>query len=92
MMAHTFRGMPCLPLSSMVFFGFGEELLFRGYIQFRLNYAFGKPFKFMDVNYGWGILITSALFGFMHVVNVGSLVGGRLVLSFDQNLNLNIYE
>ena len=73
-------------LSAIVFYvfflGFGEELLFRGYIQSRLNYAFGKPFKFIDVTCGWGIVITSALFGFMHVINVGSLVGGRLELSW----------
>ncbi len=72
-------------LSAIVFYvfflGFGEELLFRGYIQSRLNYAFGKPFKFIGVNCGWGILITSALFGFMHVLNVGSLVGGRWELA-----------
>jgi uncharacterized protein len=62
------------------FVGFGEELLFRGYIQSRLNAAFCKPFKFIGVNYGWGIVITSALFGLMHVLNIGSLVGGRFEL------------
>jgi membrane protease YdiL (CAAX protease family) len=55
----------------------GEELLFRGYIQSRLNEAFGKPFQFYGVHWGWGILITSLLFGFMHVVNTGSLVIGH---------------
>ncbi len=73
-------------LSAIVFYvfflGLGEELLFRGYIQSRLNYAFGKPIKFIGVNCGRGILITSALFGFMHVLNVGSLVGGRWELAW----------
>ncbi|BCX03372.1 MAG: hypothetical protein KatS3mg053_1310 [Candidatus Roseilinea sp.] len=68
-------------LSAFVFYvfflGLGEELLFRGYIQSRLNIAFGKPFRFFGVNYGWGIAITAALFGLMHVLNLGSLVGGR---------------
>jgi membrane protease YdiL (CAAX protease family) len=58
------------------FLGLGEELLFRGYIQSRLNAAFGKPFQFFGVNWGWGIVITSLLFGFMHVLNLGSLGRG----------------
>lgn len=73
-------------LSAIVFYlffvGFGEELLFRGYIQSRLNVAFGRPYKFMGVNYGWGIVITSALFGLMHVLNIGSLVGGHWELAW----------
>ncbi len=56
------------------FLGLGEELLFRGYIQSRLNAAFGMPFRFYGVCWGWGILIASVLFGLMHVINTGSLV------------------
>jgi membrane protease YdiL (CAAX protease family) len=63
------------------FLGLGEELLFRGYIQSRLNAAFGKPFQFYGVNWGWGIIIASVLFGFMHVLNIGSLVNGDWELS-----------
>lgn len=59
------------------FLGFGEELLFRGYIQSRLNTAFGKPFQFFGVSWGWGILITSVLFGFFHILNLGSLTTGH---------------
>ncbi len=51
------------------FLGLGEELLFRGNIQSRLNAAQGKPFKFYGVNWGWGIIITSVLFGLMHVLH-----------------------
>lgn len=64
------------PLSVFVFYlffvGFGEEFLFRGYIQSRLNTAFGKNFIFMGVHVGWGLIITSLLFGLMHVLNIGS--------------------
>jgi membrane protease YdiL (CAAX protease family) len=60
----------------MFFLGLGEELLFRGYIQSRLNAAWGRPFQFHGVNWGWGILITSVLFGLMHVLNTGSLTIG----------------
>jgi membrane protease YdiL (CAAX protease family) len=64
------------------FLGFGEELLFRGYIQSRLNAGFGKPFQFFGVNWGWGVVITSVLFGFMHVLNLGSLAIGDWELSW----------
>jgi membrane protease YdiL (CAAX protease family) len=73
-------------ISALVFYvfflGFGEELLFRGYIQSRLNTAFGRPFQFFGVNWGWGIIITSVLFGFMHVLNLGSLAIGEWKLSW----------
>ena len=81
---------PCLNLTSkatvdnaisafifyILFLGFGEELLFRGYIQSRLNAVFGRPLQFYGVNWGWGIIIASALFGLMHILNIGSLVSG----------------
>jgi len=59
------------------FVGFGEELLFRGYIQSRLNEAWGRPFKFYGVPWGWGLVMASVLFGLMHVINIGSLLGGN---------------
>ncbi len=57
----------------LFFVGLGEELLFRGYIQSRLNAAFGRPFQFYGVCWGWGIVITAVLFGLMHVINTGSI-------------------
>nr|MBC7243975.1 CPBP family intramembrane metalloprotease [Chloroflexota bacterium] len=63
------------------FLGLGEELFFRGYIQSRLNAVFGRPFQFYGVNWGWGVIITSALFGLMHVLNLGSLVMGAWQLT-----------
>jgi membrane protease YdiL (CAAX protease family) len=49
--------------------GFGEEILFRGYIQSRLNHVFGKPFSFFDVRWGHGVIIASALFGLLHYLH-----------------------
>jgi len=46
--------------------GFGEEILFRGYIQSRLNRAFSKPFHTWGVRWGLGVVITAILFGSMH--------------------------
>ena len=69
------------PLSGFVYYifflGFGEELLFRGYIQSRLNEAWGRPFKFFGVSWGWGLVIASIIFGLMHVINIGSLINGN---------------
>jgi len=54
----------------MFFFtGLGEEILFRGYLQTRLNEVFGRPWKFKDVSFGPGLLISSALFGVLHLFN-----------------------
>jgi membrane protease YdiL (CAAX protease family) len=51
------------------FVGFGEEILFRGYIQSRLNQDFGKPWSFRGVSFGPGLLISSVLFGVLHMLN-----------------------
>ncbi len=49
--------------------GFGEEILYRGYIQSRLNQVFARPHQFYGVSWGWGVIITSLIFGFSHVLN-----------------------
>ncbi|NIP27427.1 MAG: CPBP family intramembrane metalloprotease [Phycisphaerae bacterium] len=46
--------------------GFGEEILFRGYVQSRLNRALGRPFSFSGVRWGFGVIIAAILFGAMH--------------------------
>jgi len=53
----------------LMFLGPSEEFLFRGYIQSRLNVAFGRPFQFWGVSFGWGLAISSLLFGLMHLLN-----------------------
>jgi membrane protease YdiL (CAAX protease family) len=65
--------MPSLPkmVPGFVFFllfvGLGEELLFRGYTQSRLNEAFGRPYRFFGIEWGWGAVFASVLFGLMHL-------------------------
>jgi membrane protease YdiL (CAAX protease family) len=49
--------------------GFGEEIFFRGYIQSRVNQAFGRPFRLLGINFGFGLLVSSLLFGFLHALN-----------------------
>jgi membrane protease YdiL (CAAX protease family) len=51
-----------------IFVGFGEELVFRGYMQSRLNEAFGRPYRFFGISWGAGLIIASLLFGFMHAL------------------------
>jgi membrane protease YdiL (CAAX protease family) len=49
--------------------GFGEGILYRGYIQSRINEESGRPFTFMGVNFGAGVIISSILFGLAHGLN-----------------------
>ena len=57
--------------------GFGEEILFRGYVQSRLNRTFGKPFHIWGIRWGLGVVITAVLFGFLHYLHgVGTLWWG----------------
>lgn len=49
--------------------GFGEEIFFRGYIQFQINEAFGRPYRIYGASFGLGLIYSSFLFGFLHVLN-----------------------
>jgi hypothetical protein len=57
--------------------GFGEEIFFRGYIQSRINQAFGRPYRWMNVDFGVGLIVSSVLFGFIHVLNTVDYFNGR---------------
>jgi len=52
-----------------VFSGFGEEFLWRGYVQSRLNQAFGRPWHLFGIQFGAGLIIASLLFGLQHALN-----------------------
>lgn len=58
-----------------IFVGFGEEIIYRGYTQTRLNEAFGKPYQFFGVAFGWGAIITVLSFGLTHMGILGWLLG-----------------
>jgi membrane protease YdiL (CAAX protease family) len=62
--------------------GCGEELFYRGYIQSRLNEAFGRPFVFFGMNFGLGLLIASLLFGFLHALNSVDYFHGRFTFAW----------
>ena len=61
----------------LVLVGFGEEILYRGYMQTRLSDAFGRPFRFREVGWGWGVIVTSLLFGLSHLLNGWDPATGR---------------
>lgn len=58
--------------------GPGEEILFRGYIQSRLNQVYGRRWRCRGVSVGWGLPITAALFGLFHLLNLPELFAGNL--------------
>jgi hypothetical protein len=49
--------------------GIGEEIVYRGYIQSRLNAAFGRPFEVGGIRFGAGLFITALLFGLAHALS-----------------------
>ena len=51
------------------FSGFGEEIVWRGYVQSGLNRVFGRPMRVFGVQFGAGLIITSILFGLLHAFN-----------------------
>jgi uncharacterized protein len=63
-----------------------EELLFRGYIQSRLNAAFGRPFALLGARCGWGLVLTSVLFGAWHVLNPFDPFRGQFGLAWTWGL------
>lgn len=50
-----------------LFVALSEEILFRGYIQSRLNSAFGRPKRLFGIRWGWGLIISSVFFGLWHL-------------------------
>lgn len=72
-MALTMKKLSVLIVSTIVWqfvlSGFGEEFAFRGYIQSRLNQAFGRPMRLLGVQFGLGLIVASLLFGLLHAFN-----------------------
>jgi membrane protease YdiL (CAAX protease family) len=69
-------------LTYALFVGFGEEIIYRGYVQSRLNEAFGRPYQFLGTRFGWGLPIAALLFGLSHVGLVGYLLGETTELTW----------
>lgn len=66
-------------ISSFIYYllvGFGEEILYRGYMLSRLNQVFARPHQFYGVSWGWGMILTSIIFGLSHILNGLDLTAG----------------
>ncbi len=66
--------------------GFGEEILFRGFIQSRLNQGFGTPYHWYGVPWGWGTLMTALIFGLTHTGIFALLFMGNTSLTWPWGL------
>ena len=62
--------------------GFGEEVFFRGYIQSRINSSFGRPLRFLGVEFGLGLIVSSLMFGLVHVLYTVDYFSGRFDFSW----------
>lgn len=49
--------------------GLGEEFVYRGVFLMLLNEAFGRPWKFAGIQFGWGFIIVTVMFGLLHGVD-----------------------
>lgn len=65
-----------------VFSGFGEEFVWRGYLQSRLNQAFGRPYQLWGVQFGPGLIAASLLFGLTHAFNTYDPAAGKFELAW----------
>ncbi len=66
----------------LVFSAFGEELLFRGYFQARLNDAFGRHWKIAAIRFGPSLIIVAGIFGVAHLLNPFNPLSGHFRLDW----------
>ncbi len=74
--------------------GFGEEIFFRGYIQSRVNRAFGRPYALLGMNFGIGLFVSALFFGLIHALNTVDYFEGRYTLAIWyglQNIGVGLY-
>ncbi len=73
------RPLPAVLLTVLWLFfgaGLGEEVFFRGYVQSRVNTTFGRPYTLLGVRFGFGLFVSSLLFGLIHALNTVDYFGG----------------
>lgn len=46
--------------------GLNEELIYRGFLLGFLNKIFDRKFRFLNTNFGWGVILISIVFGLLH--------------------------
>lgn len=45
-----------------------EEFFFRAYLQTNLNRAWGRPYRFLGADWGWGLPVAAVVFALCHLV------------------------
>ena len=77
--AAWFHRPPMWLTSLWLFFGagVGEEVFYRGYIQSRVDLAFGRPWRLLGFQFGVGLFVSSLLFGLVHALNTVDYFHGR---------------
>jgi len=50
--------------------GLAEELVYRGAFLALCDRAFGRPWRIAGAEVGWGLIVTSVVFGAVHAVNI----------------------
>ena len=58
-----------------------QQILFRGYIQTRLNEAFGRPYTLFGIRWGAGLIIAALLFGLLHGFNMFNPFRGEFTIT-----------
>ncbi len=79
---------PMWQTSLWLFFGagVGEEVFYRGYIQSRVDQAFGRPWRLLGFEFGVGLIVSSLLFGLVHALNTVDYFHGRFDFGFSMGL------
>ena len=65
----------------IVFGGVANEVLYRGFMQGRVNEEYGRPWKLMSVSYGPGLVVSSALYGLAGAMSGLNPLRGQFALS-----------
>ena len=76
------RGMANTLLFQLLFVGYAEELLFRGFFQGEFNRLFGRPFSWKGTPFGAGLFLASFLFGVGHLLNPFNPLRGSYALDW----------
>jgi membrane protease YdiL (CAAX protease family) len=66
--------------------GVGEEVFYRGYIQSRVDVAFGRPWRVLGFQFGTGLFVSSLLFGLVHALNTVDYFHGRFDFGWSMGL------
>lgn len=66
--------------------GVGEEVFYRGYIQSRVDQAFGRPGRLLGFQFGMGLFVSSLLFGLVHALNTVDYFHGRFDFGWSMGL------